>query len=154
MGRALRRAKSVSLLLRFDNIRREYPVRSVKNFTVIEWDPAFDEKMLDDVLANQPKDLAIIIPTQEIVEILKLYKAFYKIPEEPQSFSLKDALISLGGIEAVYSDDSKTCQLNVGPYAFVASSYRQLPDVDYIICPVSNHTYDMRNLQKKSHYLL
>ena len=36
-----------------------------------------------------------------------------------------------------------------GPYGFVASSYRQLPDTDYIICPVSNHTYEMRNLRRK-----
>jgi len=109
-----------------------------------------DERMLDDVLVGQPKDLAIIIPSQEIVEILKIYKAFYTIPQDAQSFSLKDALISLGGIEPVYSDDRKTCQLHIGPYGFVASSYRQFPDVDYIICPVSNHTYDMRNLRRKA----
>src|SRR5262249_27348528 len=108
-----------------------------------------DEKMLDNVLLDQPKDLAMIIPTQEIVETLKLYKAFYKIPEETQSFSLKDALISLGGIEVVYSDDCKTWQLQVGPYGFVASNYCQSPNVDFIICPVSNHTYDMRNLRRK-----
>ncbi|HKZ00108.1 MAG TPA: hypothetical protein VJ112_02965, partial [Rhabdochlamydiaceae bacterium] len=149
VGRALRRAKSVSILLRFDNIRREYPPQSAKNFTVIEWDPAFDDRMLDDVLAHQPKDMAIVIPSQAIVDTLKIYKAFYKIPEEPQSFSLQDALISLGGIEPIYSDNRKTCQLHIGPYGFLASSYRQLPDVDYIICPVSNHTYDMRNLRRK-----
>ena len=149
VGRALRRAKPVSILLRFDNIRREYPPQSAKNFTVIEWDPAFDDRMLDDVLAHQPKDMAIVIPSQAIVDTLKIYKAFYKIPEEPQSFSLQDALISLGGIEPIYSDNRKTCQLHIGPYGFLASSYRQLPDVDYIICPVSNHTYDMRNLRRK-----
>ena len=149
VGRALRRAKSVSLLLRFDNIRREYPVQSAKNFTVIEWDLDFDDSMLDDVLTYKPKDLAIVIPTQSIVDTLKIFKAFYKISEESQSISLQDALISLGGIEPIYSDNGKTCQLHVGPYAFVASSYRQLPDVDYIICPVSNHTYDMRNLRRK-----
>lgn len=149
IGRALRKAKSVNLILRFDNIRREYPVHSSKKFRVIEWDPNLDERMLDDVLVDQPKDLAIAIPTQEITEMLKLYKAFYKIPKEAASFSLKDALISLGGIETVYSDDCKEWQLHVGPYGFVASSYRQLPDVDYIICPVSNHTYDMRNLRRK-----
>lgn len=149
VGRALRKAKSLKLLLRFDMIRREYPARSVKDFTVIEWDPDFNERMLDDVLTDKPKDLAIIIPTQTIVDMLKIYKAFYKIPEEAQSFSLQDALISMGGIEPIYSDDHKTCQLHVGPYAFVASSYRQLPDTDYIICPVSNHTYEMRNLRRK-----
>ena len=149
VGRALHKAKSVRMLLRFDNIRREYPAQLAKNFTVIEWDPAFDDKMLDDVLAHQPKDLAIIIPSTEILNTLKIYKDFYKIPEEPQSFSLQDALISLGGIEPIYSDDRKTCQLNVGPYAFVASSYLQLPNVDYIICPVSNHTYEIRNLRRK-----
>ncbi len=149
VGRALRRAKSVTLLLRFDKIRREYPSQSTKNFTVIEWDPGLDEGMLDDVLLRQPKDLAIVIPTQAIVDTLKLYKAFYKIPEEPQSFSLKDAFISLGGIEAVYLDDSKTYQLQVGPYGFVASNYVQLPDADYLVCPVSNHTYDIRNLRRK-----
>ena len=114
------------MLLRFDNIRREYPAQSAKNFTVIEWDPTFDDKMLNDVLAHQPKDMAIVIPTQEIINMLKIYKAFYKIPEEPQSFSLKDALISLGGIEPIYSDDHKTCQLHVGPYGFVASSYQPI----------------------------
>ena len=93
--------------------------------------------------------MAIVIPSHEIIDMLKNYKDFYKIPEEPPSFSLQDAFISLGGIEPIYSDDGKTCQLHVGPYAFVASNYRQLPDVDYIICPVSNHTYEIRNLRRK-----
>jgi hypothetical protein len=136
------------MLLRFDNIRREYRDQSPKNFTVLEWDRAFDDKMLEDVLASQPKDLAVIIPTPEIVDMLKLYKSFYSISSEPPSFSLQDAFISLGGIEA-YSTDSKTIQLHVGPYGFVASNYRQLPDVDYIMCPVSNHAYDIRNLRRK-----
>ena len=149
VGRALRRAKYVRLLLRFDTIRREYPAQSAKNFKVIEWDLDFDDRMLDDVLAYQPRDLAIVIPAQEIIDMFKIFKDFYKIPEEPPGFSLQDALISLGGIEPIYSDDRKTCQLHIGPYAFVASSYRQLPNVDYIICPVSNHTYDMRNLRRK-----
>ncbi len=149
VGRALRKAKSVKILLRFDTIRREYPAQSAKNFTVKEWDPSFEEKMLDDVLVNKPKDLAVIIPTQDIIDMLKIYKDFYKIPEEAPSFSLKDALISLGGIEPIYSDHRKTCQLNIGPYAFVASSYNQLPTVDYIICPVSNNTYEIRNLRRK-----
>lgn len=149
VGRAFRRAKSVSMLLRFDNFRREYPAQSAKNFTVIEWDPAFDENKLNDVLAHQPKDLAIVIPTQDILDMLKNFKAFYKIPEEAPSISLQDALISLGGIEPIYFEDSKTYQLHVGPYAFVASSYRQSPNIDYIICPVSNHTYEIRNLRRK-----
>lgn len=149
IGRALRKAKSVSLILRFDHFRREYPTHSTKNFRIIEWDPTFDEKMLDNVLVNQPKDLAIIIPSQEIIDMLKVYKDFYTISEEAQSFSLKDALISLGGIEPIYSDDQKTCELHIGPYAFVASNYNQFPSADYITCPVSNHTYDMRNLRRK-----
>lgn len=150
VGRALRKAKSVSMLLRFDSIRREYPSQSGKNFTVIEWDPSFKDIMLNDVHAHQPKDLAIVIPSQVIIDALKVYKAFYKIPEELPTLSLQDALISLGGIEPIYSDNRKTCQLHVGPYAFVASSYRQLPNVDYIICPVSNHTYEIRNLRRKA----
>ncbi len=150
VGRAFCKAKSVRMLLRFDNFRREYPTRSVKDFTVIEWDPAFNDSMLNDVLAKQPKDLAIVIPTQAIVDMLKIYKAFYEIPEEPQSFSLKDALISMGGIESICSDDHKGFQLNVGPYGFVALSYQQFPNVDYIICPVSNHTYEIRNLRRKA----
>jgi hypothetical protein len=149
VGRSLHKAKSVSMLLRFDTIRREYPSKSSKDFTVIEWDPDFDDRKLNNGIAHQPKDLAIIIPSQNIIDSLKIYKAFYKIPEEAQSFSLKDALISLGGIEPIYSDHGKTCQLHMGPYAFVASSYNQLPDVDYISCPVSNHTYEMRNLRRK-----
>ncbi len=149
VGRAFRKAKFVKMLLRFDNIRREYPSKSTKDFSVIEWDPGFDEKMLNDVLANLPKDLAIVIPTQAIVDTLKIYKDFYKIPDEPQSLSLQDALISMGGIETIYFDNLKTCQLHVGPYAFVASRYLQLPNVDYIICPVSNHTYEIRNLRRK-----
>jgi hypothetical protein len=150
VGRALKKAKSMAMLLRFDNIRREYPPHSVKNFSVIEWDPGFDEGMLDNILTQQPKDLAIIIPTQTIIDMLRLYKDFYKIPEESQGFSLKDAFISMGGIEPIYSEDPKTCQLQIGPYGFVASNYRQMPDVDYIICPVSNHTYEIRNLRRKS----
>ncbi len=149
VARAFHKTKSVRILLRFDNIRREYPVHAAKDFTVLEWDPAFDNRMLDDVLAHQPKDLAIIIPTQAIVDMLKNYKDFYKIPEEPPSFSLRDAFISLGGIEPILSKEQKTVTLNIGPYGFVASSYRQGPEVDYLICPVSNHTYEMRNLRRK-----
>lgn len=150
IGRAIKKAKSVSLLLRFDNIRREYPSQSSKNFTVIEWDPTFDEEMLQDVLNSHPKDLSIVIPTAEIIHSLKIFKAFYKISEEAPSFSLQDALISLGGIEPIYSDDHRTCQLNIGPFGFIASSYQQLPSKDYIVCPVSNHTYEIRNLRRKA----
>ncbi len=150
IGRALRRAKIVSLLLRFDNLRREYPALSPKNFTVLEWDLALDARTLGDVYTNNPKDLAIVLPTQEIIDMLKIYKDFYKISEESVSFSLQDALISLGGIEPLFSDDRKICQLHVGPYAFVASNYRQLPDRDYITCPVSNHTYEIRNSRRKA----
>ncbi len=149
VGRALRKAKSVTMLLRFDRHRREYPAQSAKNFNVIEWDPALDDEMLNDVLVRQPKDLGLVIPTQEIIDMLKVYKAFYKIPDEPPSISLKEAFVSLGGIEPIYSDGRKTVQLHLGPYGFVASSYRQLPDVDYIVCPVSNHASDMRNLRRK-----
>lgn len=150
IGRALRQTKSVSMILRFDNLSRTYPSRSSKDFTVIEWDPACTDKMLEDVFVQQPKDLAIIIPTQEVVDMLKIYKSFYNIAQELPSVSLQDALISLGGIEPIYSPDRKTCQLHVGPYAFVASEYRQMPDVDYIVCPVSNHTYEIRNLRRKA----
>ncbi len=149
VARALRKAKSVSLLLRFDSIRREYPARPAKHFTVIEWDTTFHDDMLDNVLSSQPKDLAIVFPPQEIVDSLKLFKAFYNIPDEPPSFSLKDAFVSMGGIEPIFFDDGKTVQLHIGPYAFVASSYRQFPDVDYIVCPVSNQTYEIRNLRRK-----
>ena len=149
IGRTFRKAKSVKMILRFDHIRRECPAQHAKNFTVKEWDSTFDEEMLNDVAKHKPKDLAVVIPSQEIIDGLKLFKAFYKIPEEAPSFSLQDALISLGGIEPIYSDGGKTCELHVGPYGFVASSYHQLPDVDYIICPVSNHTYEMRNLRRK-----
>lgn len=149
VARFFNTAESVSILLRFDTIRREYPIRSCKDFIVTEWDPTFDDKMLDNVLEHQPKDLAIVIPTKDIIDMLKIYKAFYKIPEESPSLSLHDAFVSLGGIEAIYADDHKTCQLHIGPYGFVASKYEQLRDVDYIICPVSNHTYEMRNLRRK-----
>ncbi len=149
IGRALKKAKSINMLLRFDNFPRKYPTYSSKNFTVIEWDPTFDDKMLDDVLVLQPRDLAIAIPSSDVINTLKIYKDFYKIPEESPNFSLQDALISMGGIEPIYSEDRKTCQLHIGPYGFVASSYRQLPNVDYITCPVSNHVYDMRNLRRK-----
>ncbi len=149
VGRALRNAKSMSMILRFDKISREYPTQPSNNFTVIEWDPTFDEKMLDNVLSHQPKDLSIIIPIQPIIDMLKIYKAFYKIPEEPKSFLLQDAMISLGGIESIYDDDHKSLQLHIGPYGFIASNYHQLPDKDYIVCPVSNHTYEMRNLRRK-----
>lgn len=150
VGRAFRKSKNVKMLLRFDNSRREYPAKSTKDFTVIEWDPELNEDDLNDVQGKQPKDLAVIIPSQEIVEILKNYKAFYKIPDEAPSFSVQDALVSLGGIEPTFPDGDMTCrQLNMGPFGFVASSYRQLPDVDYIVCPVSSHTYEMRNLRRK-----
>ncbi len=149
VGRDLRRSKSVKLILRFDTIRREYPAQATKNFKVIEWDSALPEDKLNDVISNQAKDLAIIIPEQQIIDILNNFKAFYKITDELKGFSLNDALISLGGIEPIYLDDSKTCQLNMGPYAFVASNYNQLRELDYIVCPVSNHTYEIRNLRRK-----
>lgn len=149
VGRALRKAKSVKMILRFDNIRRDYPAHSINKFTVIEWDTTFNASMLNDVPLQRPKDIAIIIPTSAIIETLKIYKDFYKIGNEPKNFSLQDVLISLGGIEPIYSDNHQTCQLHIGPYAFVASSYLQLPDVDYIFCPVSTHTYEIRNLRRK-----
>ncbi len=149
VGRVLQKEKSVRIVLRFDDIRREYPPHPTNNFTVIEWDPTFNESMLDDVLTHQPKDLAIIIPTLAIIETLKNYKDFYKIQNEPQSFSLQDALVAQGGIEPIYSDNHQTCQMRIGPYAFVGSNYLQLPDKDYITCPVSNHTYEIRNLRRK-----
>ena len=86
IGRALRKAKSVKMLLRFDTIRKEYPAQSTKKFTVIEWDPAFNENMLNDALADRPKDLAIVIPAQDIIDTLKIYKDFYNIPEEAPVF--------------------------------------------------------------------
>jgi len=150
VGRAFRKSKSIHMILRFDKFRREYPVKSSKNFKVIEWDPTFDEQTLSNVLENHPRDLAIVIPSEEIINTLKIYKSFYVIPKDPQSFSLDDALISLGGIEPLKSEDGKTCQLHVGPYAFVASEYHQFRDSDYIICPVSNSTYEIRNLRRKA----
>lgn len=152
IARAITRTKLVTLILRFDTIRREYPPQSSKNFTIIEWSQSFDENSLDNVLKDRPRDLAIVIPTQNIVDSLKIYKAFYKLQQDAPSFSLEDALISLGGIEPIYTKEGgkKTCQLQMGPYGFVASSYLQLPDVDYIVCPVSNHTYEIRNLGKKT----
>lgn len=149
VARVFQRSKGVHLILRFDQIRREYPVKSTKNFTIIEWDQNFEEQMLDDVMVSQPRDLAIIIPSQDIIDLLKIYKDFYKIPEEAQSFSLQDALISLGGIEPKYFVGTETYELQMGPYGFVASSYRQFPNVDYITCPVKNHTYEIRNLRRK-----
>lgn len=150
VGRAFRKAKQVGLLVRFDHLRREYPAISSKYFTVKEWDVDFNESTLDDVLVNQPKDLAVIIPPQDVVDTLKIFKDFYSIGDEAASFSLKDALISMGGIEPIYSEDRMTCQLNMGPFAFVASSYQQFSDTDYIRCPVSNNTYEIRNLRRKA----
>ncbi len=150
VAQALRKAKSVTLLLRFDIIRREYKPEPAENFRVIEWDSSFDNAALNDVLANRPKDLAIVIPDPRIVENLKFYKEFYNILDEPPSFSLKDALISLGGIEPIYSENRKTCELNMGPFGFIASEYRQMADEDYIVCPVQTHIYEMRNLRRKT----
>jgi hypothetical protein len=148
VGRNLKRARSVQIILRFDTHRREYPIHPVNHFTVMEWDPAFKEGSLDGILEYHPKDLAVIIPAKEIIETLKIYKDFYKITDEPPHFSLQDALISQGGIEEKFLDD-QTRQLRMGPYAFVASSCLQLSSVDYITCPVNNHTYGMRNLRSK-----
>ncbi|MDP1836103.1 MAG: hypothetical protein Q8K75_09300 [Chlamydiales bacterium] len=150
VGRGFRKAKSVRILLRYDKIRREYPAKSVKDFTVLEWDPAFSDDQLNDGLSHQPKDLAIVIPSKEIVDVLKIYKAYYAIPNEPPSFSLRDAFISLGGIEDEYCAANETYELRIGPYGFTASSYNQLADVDYITCPVSNHTCEIRNLRRKA----
>jgi len=149
IGRALRRAKSVTLFLKFDNFPRNPPAYPAKNFTIFEWDPALDEIALDDVLVRKPKDLAIVVPVQPIIDLLKTYKWFYKMPEEAQPVSLQEALVSMGGIEPVNSESDNSVQLHVGPYAFVASDYLQLPDVDYIVCPVSNQTYQIRNSRRK-----
>ncbi|MBS0622956.1 MAG: hypothetical protein JSR80_08410 [Verrucomicrobia bacterium] len=56
VARTLRKASSVSMLLRFDHIRREYPSHPPQAFKVLEWDPSFEENTLNNVLENQPKD--------------------------------------------------------------------------------------------------
>jgi len=38
------------------------------------------------------------------------------------------------------AEDPKTCYFQIGPYGFVPSKYVQEKDVDYIVCPVSDHT--------------
>jgi hypothetical protein len=148
VGRALRNSKSFRMILQFDQFRRVYPENSPKNFKFYDWDPSFTDEKLDDVIKHTPRDLCIIHAPKETIDTLLLYKRFYPIDEFVKGFSLKDALISLGGIEPIKDESTKTVTLAVGPYAFVAKEYMRLVNSDYIICPVSNHTYEMRNLRR------
>lgn len=150
VGRAFGIAKSVRMIIRFDHIVRQWPEYPSKSFTVLEWDPTMQKKALQDVLETHPKDLSIVIMPENVVDLLRMFKLFYKLPETPPGFSLQDAFVSMGGIETVYSKESNTQELQAGPFGFIASSYNQFPGVDYLVCPVSNHTYEMRNLRRKA----
>lgn len=151
VARNLRKAKAVRLILRFDDFRREYPARMRDEFQLEEWDLTFDEKMLDGqerIFSDHPKDLALICPTQRIIGILKEYKLFYRVSEQA-NFSKRDALVSLGGIGLEFSADRKTYHLNIGPWAFANPDRKEFAQVDYIVCPVSNNTYEIRSLGRK-----
>lgn len=150
VGRAVRKAKSVRMIIRFDHVVRRWPAYSSTSFTVLEWDPTMQKEALKDVLGTHPKDLSIITMPENIVDLLRMFKLFYKLPETPLGLSLQDAFVSMGGIEAVYSKENDTIELHAGPFGFIASSYNQFHDVDYLICPVSNHTYEMRNMRRKA----
>jgi predicted transcriptional regulator of viral defense system len=131
IGRSLKKASSASLILRFDHLKKEHPISRLKNFTVLEWDTSFGAKMLDNVLGCHPKDLTVIIPSQDVIEMLKIYKDFYKISKKPPRIALDEALVSLGGVESTQQ------QFTIAPFAFVASQYQHLPKVDYIVCPIT-----------------
>lgn len=150
VGKALRKAKSVKMIIRFDHHVRRWPEYPSKSFTVIEWDPSMQEEALQDVLGKHPKDLCIITLPENIIDLLRMFKLFYKLAETPPGFSLQDAFVSMGGIEATYSKESNAYELQAGPFGFIASSYSQFSDVDYLVCPVSSHTYEMRNLRRKA----
>ncbi len=151
VARALKKAKAVRLILRFDEFRRAYPSRMPEEFKLMEWDLTFDENTLNSqerIFSKHPKDLAIIYPTQRIIAILKEFKSFYKISDQPD-FSTRDAFISLGGIGFELSADHTTCHLNIGPWGFVAADHKEFTEVDYIVCPVSNNTHEIRSFGKK-----
>lgn len=151
VARQIKKQKSIRLILRFDNFKREYPSHYADEFIIKEWDENFDEKFLNNkesILSEHPKDLALIIPGIQIINSLKQFKSFYKITNI-KNFSKEGKLFSLGGIDLQFSQDSNTYNFNVGPFALGNCEKKEFKETDYIICYASNNTFGIRNLKEK-----
>ncbi len=144
VARQLNKAKNVHVILKFDDIRREYPARDSRDFEIKEWDLDFDEKTLQDVLINTPKDLSVIELSLQHANMLENYKQFYTITEPPNITS-KDVLVSLGGIGSKITADN-TIIGTVHPLAVTMSSYEKRNDRDYILSKISTQTFGIENL--------
>lgn len=146
VARQLKKAKTIRLILRFDDRRREYPTRDPRDFEVKEWDLSFNHEMLQDVLGSAPKDLAIIELSPQITNMLENYKQFYQ-PTKPLNIKLEDTLVSYGGIGSEKIGDT----LNGMVYSLgvVMSNYEKQIDSDYIVCNISTETFGIKNLGEK-----
>ncbi len=146
VARQLKKAKRIRLISHFDDRRREYPTRDPRDFEVKEWDLSFADEMLQDVLDSVPKDLAVIEPSPQIINMLENYKQFFLFTE-PLSITSKDALVLFGGIGS--EKTGNTFNGRVYSLAVVMSNYENKIDSDYIVCNVSTETFGIKNLGEK-----
>lgn len=146
VARQLKKSKSIRLILRFDDRRREYPTRDPRDFEVKEWDLSFEDEMLQNVLGLTPKDLAIIEISPQITNMLDNYKQFYRLTDPP-NIKFEDVLVSFGGIGSEKIGDT----LNGMVYSLgvVLAAYETHDDRDYIVSNISTETFGINNLAEK-----
>jgi hypothetical protein len=147
VARQLKKAKTIRLILRFDDRRRVYPTRDPRDFEVKEWDLSFDDEMLQDVLGSTPKDLAIIELSPQISNMLENYKQFYQLIE-PLNIKSEDTLVSYGGIGSEKMGD--TLSGMVYSLVVVMSNYEKQVGSDYIVSKVSTETFGIKNFGEKA----
>ncbi len=145
VARKLKRAKTIRLILRFDDKRREYPTRDPRDFEVKEWDLSFDDEMLEDVMGLAPKDLAIIELSPQITNMLENFKQFYQLPESLNVKS-EDVLVSYGGIGSKIDDTLNGMVYSLG---VILSAYEKQDNRDYIVSNISTETFGIINLGEK-----
>lgn len=146
VARQLKKAKTIRLILRFDDRRREYPARDPRDFEVKEWDLSFDDEMLQDVLGLAPKDLAIIELSPQITNMLDNYKQFYQFTD-PSDIKSEDVLVSFGGI----GSEKVGSTLNGMVYSLgvVLAAYEKHDNRDYIVSNINTQTFGIKNLGEK-----
>ena len=147
VARQLKKAKKVHLILRFDDLRREYPTRDPRDFESKEWDLNFDEKQLQDVLGSLPKDLSVIELSPQHTTMLENYKQFYHI-EEPSSVNENEVLVCYGGISSKRTNNT-TIDGTARSLGLTMSNYEKIDDREYIVSKISTKTFGIENLGEK-----
>lgn len=122
VARQLKKSKKVYLILRFDNLRREYPPRNPQDFVISEWDSTFNENQLKNVLKSIPKDLAIIEPSPDLTNMLETYKQPYLIAET--NITCQDSLFTYGITNNEKSDEN-TFNSEVSSLSITMSNYEK-----------------------------